>query len=123
MNNDHQLDLDEAVELLKAVCADYDLTTEWITPEMMAAQFQAAMGGSAPRDGASTAVTLTQEQFQSFCQTVMNFMAHLGGTTVSDVPLKLRGGRGGASEIEAEADQPVEDHPTPTGKGGCGCFG
>ena len=38
VNKDHMLDVDEAVELLKAVCTDHDLTTDWITPDMMRQQ-------------------------------------------------------------------------------------
>ena len=133
MNKDHKLDVHEAVELLKAVCADYDLTTEWITPKMMTEQFRAAQGGSTPLDGEGHEVALSQEEFQTFCQTIMNFMSHLGSTTSSDTPWQPAGGvpfatprriaaaAGGAAarEIEVEDDQV----PMATGKGGCGCFG
>lgn len=121
VNNDHKLDVNEAVELLKAVCADNDLTTNWITPKMIAAQFRAAVGDSTPRDSEDQEVTLTQEQFQAFCKTIVNFMSHLGGTTMSDMPVPVLRGDTAAREIEAEGDQSVGDPPAR--KGGCGCFG
>ena len=88
VNKDHMLDVDEAVELLKAVCTDHDLTTEWITPDMMRQQFRAAqeaLGGVAPEG-----VALTKEEYEAFCKSIMTFISHLGSTTISDTPFEER---------------------------------
>ena len=78
--------------LPKSFCAcrptDHDLTTEWITPDMMRQQFRAAqeaLGGVAPEG-----VALTKEEYEAFCKSIMTFMAHLGSTTISDTPFEER---------------------------------
>ena len=111
VNKDHMLDVDEGVELLKAVCADHDLTTEWITPEMMKEQFRAAQGGVAPEG-----VALTKEEFEAFCKLIMTFMSHLGSTTLSDTPFEER--LAAAREMDA-AEKTAAVAAAPRRKGGC----
>ena len=111
VNKDHMLDVGEAVELLKAVCADNDLTTEWITPDMMKEQFRVAQGGVAPEG-----VALTKEEFEAFCKYITTFMSHLGSTTLSDTPFEER--LAAAREIDA-AEKAAAAAAAPRRKGGC----
>ena len=110
-NKDHMLDVDEGVALLKAVCEHNDLTTEWITPDMMKEQFRAAQGGVAPEG-----VALTKEEYEAFCKTIMTFMSHLGSTTLSDTPFEER--LATAREIDA-AEKSAAMAAAPRRKGNC----
>ena len=79
-NQDHQLDVHEAVELLKATCTEMGITAEWVTPQWVAQQFRAA--GATPRpDAVDEEITVGQDEFQSFCSSIMYFLSALGGVS------------------------------------------
>ena len=127
-NQDHQLDVHEAVELLKATCTEMGITTEWVTPQWVAQQFRAA--GAPPRpDAVDEEITVGQDEFQSFCSSIMYFLSALGGVSerLTPMPSPRPDGEAAAPGVmgAAEEEQTVGDPPatSPKKKAGCGCFG
>ena len=67
---------ERAMALLKTTLADWETTTDWVTEACIAQQFRAATGEGDSDKRGTTAITA--DEFQIFCQSIMNFIIHLG---------------------------------------------
>lgn len=76
-NGDAKLDIDEAHTLLLKTLQNVGLDTEWVTKDWIKTQFS-----SIDMDG--DANTLTQDEYRSFVDTVMNWLTALGGALPGD---------------------------------------
>ena len=111
VNHDHKLDIEEAGTLLRSVLAEMGLSSGWVTT----AWLKECLLTLTDKDGDTT--TLTQDEYQRFCEKIGEWLPMLGAATESQEELPTAEA---AKEVAAPSrlssrysDRP-EEHKEPT---------
>ena len=120
VNEDHKLDVTEAQAFLKSILCDWGLSSSWVTPTWVQEQFKLI-------NTDDDAATCTEAEFQGFCESISQFLSHLGAAMGADEPEE------GADKQVARTESkimllappaPAEDDDDDVlrkRKGGCAC--
>ena len=116
VNQDHKLDVTEAQAFLKSVLCDWGLSSSCVTPAWVQEQFKLI-------NTDDDAATCTEAEFQGFCESISQFLSHLGPAIGSgEQEAEQEGaGAGKAAEGGAPAADDDDDDVLRKKKGGCAC--
>jgi len=111
VNNDARLDFDEVRVGLIALFSEMNMSTEWITDSWIKEKFASA--------DVNNDQTLSQDEFQAFCDEVAAFVCHLGvACTGEAAPAPTEAAASVSSDAAAASSVAVTSEPEGT-KGSC----